>query len=227
MSESGGPAPGSPPAVRGRDGGDRGFRALVRNFLRTLTPRKAATVWAEDFVGMLVRPIPGFLGFGLRFLLYRGLFARLGGFPFIYKGVYFEHCYGIDAGSNLHVSAGAVLYGRGGLTIGNDVMIGHYATIYTSQHRWDLGPEIPMIRQGHKPEPVVIGDDVWIGAHAVVLPGVRIASGTVVAAGSVVNRDTAPYPIVAGTPARVVGERPRPAIDTGPLPVALFDEEAS
>ena len=47
MSESGGPAPGSPPAVRGRDGGDRGFRALVRNFLRTLTPRKAATVWAE------------------------------------------------------------------------------------------------------------------------------------------------------------------------------------
>ena len=61
MSESGGPAPGSPPAVRGRDGGDRGFRALVRNFLRTLTPRKAATVWAEDFVGMLVLfPVLGY-----------------------------------------------------------------------------------------------------------------------------------------------------------------------
>src|SRR5581483_3383065 len=153
--------------------------ALVRNFLRTLTLRQMATVWAEDFVGMLVRPIPGFLGFSLRWLLYRLLFARLGGFSFIYKGVYFEHCYGIDAGKNLHVSAGAVLYGRGGLTIGDHVMIGHYATIYSSQHRWDGDPSLPMIHQGHKPDAVWIGDDVWIGAHAVVLPGVRIATGTV------------------------------------------------
>lgn len=192
-----------------------GLGRFVGNFLRTLGPRQAATVWAEDFVGMLVRPIPGFLGFSLRWLLYRTLFARLGGFSFIYKGVYFEHCYGIDAGRNLHVSAGAVLYGRGGLVIGNDVMIGHYATIYSSQHRWDLGADIPMIRQGHRPERVEIGDDVWIGAHAVVLPGVRIATGTVVAAGSVVTRDTTPYSIVAGAPARPVGERPRPVDAAG------------
>ncbi len=213
------PAPPGPPA--------KGLVALVRNFLRTLSPRQAATVWAEDWIGMLVRPIPGFTGFGLRWLLYRVLFGRLGGLPFIYKGVYFEHSYGIDAGSNLHVSAGAVLYGRGGLTIGNDVMIGHYATIYTSQHHWGLGPEIPMIRQGHVSAPVVIGDDVWIGAHAVVLPGVRIGRGTVVAAGAVVNRDTAPYSIVAGVPARVVGERPRPAIDAETIRPPLFDEEGS
>lgn len=211
----GGFAPSGPVAPEAAAG--RGFVPFVRNFLRTLTPRQMATVWAEDFLGMLVRPIPGFLGFTLRWGLYRLLFARLGGFPFVYKGVYFEHCYGIDAGRNLHVSAGAVLYGRGGLRIGNDVMIGHYATIYSSQHRWDLGPEIPMIRQGHKPAAVEIGDDVWIGAHAVVLPGVRIARGTVVAAGAVVTRDTAPWSIVAGSPARQVGERPRPAIeaDTG------------
>ncbi|MFM7143724.1 MAG: acyltransferase [Alphaproteobacteria bacterium] len=214
--------PGPPAAV-----GERSLAGLVRNFLRTLSPRQAATVWAEDWIGMLVRPIPGFVGFGLRWALYRVLFSRLGGFPFIYKGVYFEHCYGIDAGSNLHVSAGAVLYGRGGLVIGDDVMIGHYATIYTSQHRWDLGAEIPMIRQGHAPAPVTIGDDVWIGAHAVVLPGVRIGRGTVVAAGAVVNRDTAPYTIVAGVPARVVGERPRPAIETEPVRAPLFDEEGS
>lgn len=212
-----------PPAVAG----ERGLRALVRNFLRTLSPRQAATVWAEDWIGMLVRPIPGFVGFGLRFALYRLLFARLGGFPFVYKGVYFEHSYGIDAGANLHVSAGAVLYGRGGLVIGDDVMIGHHATIYSSQHRWDLGPEIPMIRQGHASAPVTIGDDVWIGAHAVVLPGVRIARGTVVAAGAVVNRDTAPYTIVAGVPARVVGERPRPAIEAEAAPPPPFDEEGS
>lgn len=215
-------APGPPAAPT-----ERGLGPLVRNFLRTLSLRQAATVWAEDWIGMLVRPIPGFVGFGLRWMLYRTLFARLGGFPFIYKGVYFEHCYGIDAGSNLHVSAGAVLYGRGGLAIGDDVMIGHHATIYSSQHRWDLGPGIPMIRQGHVSARVEIGDDVWIGAHAVVLPGVRIARGTVVAAGAVVNRDTAPYTIVAGAPARVVGERPRPAIENSTPEPPAPDEESS
>jgi acetyltransferase-like isoleucine patch superfamily enzyme len=188
----------------------RSLSALVRNFLSTLTPRQMATVWAEDFLGMLIRPIPGFLGFTLRWLFYRLLFQRLGGYSFIYKGVYFEHCYGIDAGNNLHVSAGAVLYGRGGLTIGDDVMIGHYATIYSSQHQWEGDPSLPMIRQGHKPAPVWIGNDVWIGAHAVVLPGVRIATGTVVAAGAVVTHDTEEYSIVAGTPARRIGTRPSP-----------------
>jgi acetyltransferase-like isoleucine patch superfamily enzyme len=185
---------------------------MVRNFLRTLSVRQMATVWAEDAIGMVIRPIPGFLGFTLRFLLYKLLFARLGGYSFIYKGVYFEHCYGIDAGKNLHVSAGAVLYGRGGLKIGDDVMIGHYATIYSSQHQWDRDPSLPMIHQGHRSAPVTIGDDVWIGAHVVVLPGVSIATGTVVAAGSVVNRDTTPYSIVAGAPAKQVGERPRPPL---------------
>ena len=96
--------------------------AFVRRFLRTLSPRQMATVLAEDFLGMLLRPIPGFSGFTLRWLFYRLLFKRLGGYSFIYKGVYFEHCYGIDAGKNLHVSAGAVLYGRGGLTNG-DVIV--------------------------------------------------------------------------------------------------------
>lgn len=191
---------------------DRRLVTIVRRFLRTVSPRQIATVYAEDFLGMLIRPIPGFIGFALRNLLYRCLFARLRGFAFIYKGVYFEHCYGIAAGRNLHVSAGAVLYGRGGIAIGEDVMIGHYATIYSSQHQWDRDPSLPMIYQGHKSAPVEIGDDVWIGAHVVVLPGVHIATGTVVAAGAVVTRDTDPYSIVAGSPARPIGQRPRPPI---------------
>jgi acetyltransferase-like isoleucine patch superfamily enzyme len=195
---------------------------FVRRFLRTLSLRQMATVWAEDFLGMLIRPIPGFSGFTLRWLFYRVLFKRLGGYSFIYKGVYFEHCYGIDAGKNLHVSAGAVLYGRGGLTIGDDVMIGHYATIYSSQHRWDgEDPTLPMIHQGHKSAPVTIGNDVWIGAHATVLPGVNIATGTVVAAGAVVNRDTEPYSIVGGVPARTIGHRPRAAVGAHPTLSAI------
>ena len=58
---------------------------------------------------------------------------------------------------------------------------------------------------------MTIGDDVWIGGNVVVTPGVTIATGTVVGAGAVVTGDTTPYSIVAGVPARLMGERPRPA----------------
>lgn len=205
MAEAQSPLPTDRPGVGG----------FAARYLRGFTPGRLASLWAEEFVGVVLRPIPGFLGFGLRYLLYRVLFRRLGGFAFIYSGVYLQHCYGIDAGRNLHISAGAVLYGRGGIRLGDDVLIGHHAAIYSSQHRWDLGPTIRIIDQGHRRDPVWIGDDVWIGAHAVVVPGVRIASGTVVSAGAVVTRDTEPYAIVGGVPARVIGHRPAPPPASG------------
>lgn len=54
---------------------------------------------------------------------------------------------------------------------------------------------------------VVIGNDVWIGAYGIVLPGVTIGDGAVIAAGSVVTKDVAPYTIVAGVPAKQIGQR--------------------
>jgi maltose O-acetyltransferase len=61
--------------------------------------------------------------------------------------------------------------------------------------------------QGTESRPVVIGSDVWVGAKAIVLPGVTIGDGAVVGAGAVVTRDVEPYAIVVGVPARPVGER--------------------
>ena len=59
---------------------------------------------------------------------------------------------------------------------------------------------------------MTIGSDVWLGANAVVLPGVTIADGTVVSAGAVVTKDTEPYSIVGGIPATKIGMRPREAV---------------
>lgn len=201
-----------------RSGSERSLTNLIAGFTRTFSVRKLAVIWAEEWIGALLRPIPSFTGFVLRYAFHKLLFAHLGGFCFIYAGARLFHTYGISAGKNLHVNTGAYLYGRGGLTIGNHVLVGQNAIVLSSTHQWS-DPNVPIVFQGHRAEPVTIGDDVWIGANAVILPGVAIGTGTVIGAGAVVNHDTEPYSIVAGIPARKIGERPRPgAADGAPTP---------
>src|SRR5262245_7061256 len=111
--------------------------AQVRRVLRTLSPRQLATLWTEEWIGGLARPVPGMLGFTLRYLLYRALFARLDGFCFLYPGARLMHTYGIRAGRNLHMHGGAFIDARGGLTLGSHVLIGPGAVLVTSTHHWD------------------------------------------------------------------------------------------
>ena len=87
------------------------------------------------------------------------------------------------------------------ITIGDRVVIGHHATIMTTTH--EIGG--PGQRCGPRVyAPVAIEDGCWIGAHATVLPGVTIGSGSVVAAGAVVVRDVPPHSLAGGVPARVL-----------------------
>ena len=93
------------------------------------------------------------------------------------------------------------------VSIGNDVMMGPDCMIYTINHRTDR-VDLPMWQQGFtEPRPVVIEDDVWIGARVIILPGVRIGTGSVIGAGSVVTHDVGPYSVVAGNPARLIRYR--------------------
>lgn len=104
-------------------------------------------------------------------------------------------------GARTIVNRGSCLDVRSGLHIGNDVSISPEVAILTTQH--DVNhPEFAL--QGRA---VVIADHVWIGMRAMILPGVTIGRGAVVAAGAVVTSDVAPLDIVAGVPARVIGRR--------------------
>lgn len=90
---------------------------------------------------------------------------------------------------------------RGGLTIGSNVSISPAVWLMSVSQDTD-SQEVP-----EKVAPIHIEDHVWIGSRAMVLPGVTIGKGAVVAAGAVVSSDVPPYAIVGGIPARVIGER--------------------
>jgi acetyltransferase-like isoleucine patch superfamily enzyme len=91
------------------------------------------------------------------------------------------------------------------LHIGDDVLIAPGCFITDHNHRRSAAQTIAS--QGCECRPVVIGDDVWLGAHVVVLPGVSIGNGAIVAAGAVVTHDVPAMTIVAGVPARSIGMR--------------------
>lgn len=95
----------------------------------------------------------------------------------------------------------------GPVTLGDNVMMGPDVLILTQNHGFST-IDLPMrLQASSDPKPVVIEDDVWLGARAILLPGVRVGRGSIVGAAAVVTRDVEPYSIVAGNPARVVNTR--------------------
>lgn len=129
----------------------------------------------------------------------------------IEKGAYFGDGLQLEVGDNSGLGINCLVIGP--VKIGSDVMIGPDVVVLTRNHRFDR-TDIPMrCQEDVEPQPVVVGDDVWIGARAILLPGIRIGDGAIVGAGAVVTKDVPPYAVVAGNPARIVRSRlePRPA----------------
>jgi len=123
-----------------------------------------------------------------------------------YPGVWIAPGRNLVVGNDVDFALGVLVTTSGGVTIGDRTLIGYRSQILSSNHR------IPekcgrIFGSGHIHKKVKIGNDVWIGANAIVLPGVTIGEGAVVAAGSVVTKDIEPYTIVAGNPARLIKNR--------------------
>jgi maltose O-acetyltransferase len=110
---------------------------------------------------------------------------------------------GITIGAGTVINRGCCLDGRGGLRIGDNVSLSPGVWVLTDQH----DPHDPLFPETLAP--VEIGDYAWLGSRAMVLPGVTIGEGAVVAAGAVVTRDVPPYTVVGGVPARPMGTRSR------------------
>jgi maltose O-acetyltransferase len=128
----------------------------------------------------------------------------------------------VDIGDDSSIAPFVHIWGGGRVMIGARCMIGSHVAISSLTHdyrRDDMSRTIVA-------RPVVIQDDVWIGAHAVILPGVTLGQGAVIGAGSVVTRDVEPHAIVSGVPARVRAHRPvgqRPAVAAPVAPTGAAD----
>lgn len=112
----------------------------------------------------------------------------------------------IRLGRHCSVNPFTVLYGHGGLTIGDDVRIATHCVVVPANHVF-ANPDAPIRSQGLTREGISIGDDVWLGAGARVLDGCTIGRGSVIAAGAVLTRSVPADSIVAGVPGRVIASR--------------------
>ncbi|MBE2998381.1 sugar O-acetyltransferase [Nocardiopsis sp. HNM0947] len=118
----------------------------------------------------------------------------------IYPPFFTEHGLNTAFGEEVFVNQGCTFMDKGGIRIGDRVMIAPNVSLITGGHPLPLAER----REYLSLAPIVVGDDVWIGAAAVVTQGVTIGEGAVVAAGAVVTRDVPAHTVVGGSPARVI-----------------------
>lgn len=110
---------------------------------------------------------------------------------------------GIKIGRDSLIGEYSIIRGQGGVTLGDRVFTSPFTQIIAVNHIFN-DPKRPFVDQGITAEGIVIEDDCWLGAGAVITDGVRVGRGSVVAAGAVVTKDVPPHSVVAGVPAKVI-----------------------
>lgn len=133
--------------------------------------------------------------------------ARIGHGVNIFAHVVVDGAERLTVGNSVSFNRDCNVSAAGGLKIGDHVSVGHSTTILTVQHSFD-DSSVPIQLQPITYASVTIGDNVWVGARAIILAGVSLAEGTIIGAGAVVTRSIhEPYCTLAGNPARVIKRR--------------------
>lgn len=117
----------------------------------------------------------------------------------LFPPIYSDFGENITVGKGVFINSGCCFQDQGGITLGDGCLIGHQVVFATLNHDKD-----PDKRGDMTAAPIVLGKNVWVGAHATILPGVTIGDGAIVAAGAVVTKDVPAMAIAAGVPAKVV-----------------------
>jgi acetyltransferase-like isoleucine patch superfamily enzyme len=117
-----------------------------------------------------------------------------------------ESRFNIDIGDNVFIGRASIIDSNLSIRIGRNTFVAPNCFITDTSHKFiDLNQPIRL--QGYEYKPVEIGEDVWIGAHVVIVAGVTIGKGSIIGANSTVTNDIEPYVIAAGSPARIIKKR--------------------
>lgn len=142
----------------------------------------------------------------LRLFIYRHvLMANIANKAIVYYGAELRAPYNLKIGKGSIIGDRAILDSRNGIVFGENVNVSTGVWIWTAQHDYNS----PSFGCEGKCGAVRVGDRAWLGSRVVILPGVEIGEGAVVASGAVVTKDVEPYTIVGGVPAKKIGERNR------------------
>jgi acetyltransferase-like isoleucine patch superfamily enzyme len=171
--------------------------------------KRGALSHALDYlveIFMLVAPQDA-LSMWLKRSLLIGRGSRIGARVKIWRDVWVDDYRNLSVGEAVTIGKSVMLVCGGGVAIGDRVMIGHGAKIISGGHQIPESRESPMRWSGPELAAVRIERDVWVGAGAIILPGVTVGRGAVVAAGAVVSDHVPEYAIVGGVPARLIRQR--------------------
>ncbi len=160
-----------------------------------------------DFELLILRVVSYIPIHTLRWLFYSLAGVKIGRGAHLHMGTQFFDPCRVEIGEGTIVGQNAFLDGRDKLKIGKHVDIASDVMIYNSEH------DIKAADFAAICEPVEIGDYVFIGPRSIILPGVKIGKGAIIAAGAVVTKDVADFAIVGGVPAKVIGERENKELD--------------
>lgn len=152
----------------------------------------------------LIRLLPNFsIFFRIKRSLLQWGGVQVGEGTQIYQGVRISPLRGIIIGKRVAIGFDVLLRPEGGITIEDQVLVGHGTKILSANHLIPLDRE-PILGAGHKLEPVLIQKNAWIATNVIILPGVTVGEGGVVAAGSVVTKDVDDFTVVGGIPAKII-----------------------
>jgi acetyltransferase-like isoleucine patch superfamily enzyme len=159
------------------------------------------------YYSSFIREIPGIFGEKIRENVYKKYFMECGENITIYQGVRFRGIHKLQIGNNVHIGVDNFIQASGGVSIGNNVLLGPGVKIWSVNHSSNL-LDVPIFDQGYEYSSVEIADDVWLGANTFVMPGVKIPRGCIASAGCVIGKKNYPeFSLLAGNPARVIGNR--------------------
>ncbi len=167
-------------------------------------PKKTLINKFWEFMIYFFRYVPVF--YPCRRFLYKMALKKCGKKLWVAEAVMVREPQNMEIGSNTSLNEFCYLHAKGGLKIGSNVRIAPAVKMFTFNHKF-ADRNTPIVDQGYETKPIEIGNDVWIGANAVILPGVKIGKGCVIGAGAVVSKDIPAYSIAVGVPAKVVKKR--------------------